>query len=266
MFFIDKNKKRRKLLNKELSMNLSKQQKLHIQAMNTKEVTWKSSLEKYVPKKVYASLEVAYIKSFAFVFKQGKKIIEKTYNKKTIQEEYKIKQSTFDLKGKRKDLKQISNKSDLWNVTMTTAEGVALGALGVGIPDIALFLANLLKGIYETALSYGFEYDSKEEQLFILKMMETAMSTGNNFIKNDHLVDSMMEVMLIPSDEDLMNQMNATASIFALDMLLLKFVQGFAIVGILGGMANPIYYNKVMKYVKLKYQQRYLMKEINKLN
>lgn len=44
-------------------------------------------------------------------------------------------------------------------------------------------------------------------------------------------------------------------------MLFLKFIQGLPVVGILGGMANPVYYNKVMKYVQLKYRKRYLLKQ-----
>lgn len=46
-----------------------------------------------------------------------------------------------------------------------------------------------------------------------------------------------------------------------MDMLLLKFIQGMPIVGILGGAANPICYNKVMKYVQMKYRKRYLLQK-----
>ena len=48
-------------------------------------------------------------------------------------------------------------------------------------------------------------------------------------------------------------------------MLLLKFIQGVPVVGIIGGAANPVYYNKVMKYVQLKYRKRYLMRQKEKL-
>ena len=53
--------------------------------------------------------------------------------------------------------------------------------------------------------------------------------------------------------------MNATASAFALDMLLLKFIQGIPVIGLVGGAANPVYYKKVMQYVQLKYKKRYLL-------
>lgn len=60
---------------------------------------------------------------------------------------------------------------------------MALGVLKIGLPDIVLFLSTLLKGIYETALNYRFSYESKEEQYWILKMLETALSTGENGVR-----------------------------------------------------------------------------------
>ena len=62
---------------------------------------------------------------------------------------------------------------------------------------------------------------------------------------------------------DFNRQMKETASAFAVDMLLLKFIQGLPVVGIIGGAANPVYYSKVMKYVQLKYRKRYLLKQKN---
>ena len=44
-----------------------------------------------------------------------------------------------------------------------------MGFFGLGLPDIPLFLGVLLKSIYEVALSYGYTYDTQEEQIFILK-------------------------------------------------------------------------------------------------
>lgn len=74
-----------------------------------------------------------------------------------------------------------AKQSDLLNRAVTTVEGVGFGALGVGMPDIVLFLGTLLKGVYETALNYGFDYESQQEKMFILKMMQTALSTGEDW-------------------------------------------------------------------------------------
>ena len=56
-------------------------------------------------------------------------------------------------------------------------------------------------------------------------------------------------------------QIKRTAQVFAMDMLLLKFVQGLPVVGIVGGAANPVYYRKVMRYVEVKYRKRYLCRQ-----
>jgi len=130
------------------------------------------------------------------------------------------------------------------------------------MPDIVLFISTLLKGIYETALNYGFEYESRQEQILILKMMETAMSSGEVWAVKNAEVDEMLELETIDIMDDIFDaQMKATSSAFAVDMLLLKFIQGLPVVGIIGGAANPVYYHKVMKYVQLKYRKRYLLKQ-----
>ena len=48
-------------------------------------------------------------------------------------------------------------------------------------------------------------------------------------------------------------------------MLLLKFIQGLPVVGILGGAANPLYYHKITAYTQLKYRRRYLLARQEKL-
>ena len=118
-------------------------------------------------------------------------------------------------------------------------EGIGLGALGIGLPDIVVFVGMLLKGVYETALSYGFAYDTPEERLFILRMMETALTKGPDFAVKNARVDGMIEEMPQTGEDELQAQIQKTGSAFAVDMLLLKFVQGFPLVGILGGAANP---------------------------
>ncbi|MDO4749478.1 MAG: EcsC family protein, partial [Eubacteriales bacterium] len=54
-------------------------------------------------------------------------------------------------------------------------------------------------------------------------------------------------------------QIEKTGTAFAVDMLLAKFVQGLPVVGVLGGVGNPVCYNRVMRYVHLKYRKRYLL-------
>lgn len=252
---------RRELLKLQLQ-----EKKLVEAALNAKTIPWKAQLEEKIPDKVYDGLESAFCKGFSLVFRQGRAIIEKTYNKEALQKEHARRDQEIQTRGSRRDFKQMhksARRSDGRNMAATTAEGVALGVLGVGLPDIVLFLSTLLKGIYETAIHYGFEYESPAEQYLILKMMSASLQTGKRWVRENSAVDSMLQEDAIGvAGEVLEEQMQQTASAFAVDMLLLKFIQGMPVVGVLGGAANPIYYRKVMKYVQMKYRKRYLLKQI----
>ena len=220
-------------------------------------------MESRIPEKVYTGLESAFCKGFGLVFNQGRAIIEKGYNKEDMQADHAIRDFAVQLKGGRKELKQMhrsAKQSDLVNMAVTTVEGIGLGALGVGMPDVVLFLGNLLKGVYETALNYGFEYESRQEQMLILKMMQTALSNGESWVQGNAEVEELLGLETVDiTDDTFKQQVKDTASTFAMDMLLLKFIQGLPVVGIIGGAANPVYYSKVMKYVQLRYRKRYLL-------
>lgn len=260
-----KTQKKAAAVNKELLDVERREKKLQQSAEKAKPAAWKAVLEDRVPEKVYSGLESAFSKGFSMVFSQGRALIEKGYNKDDIKADYAIRDYAVQVKGRRKELKQMqrsAKKSDLLNLTVTTVEGIGLGALGIGMPDIVLFLGTLLKGIYETALNYGFDYESRQEQVLILKMMETALSTGHDWTEKNADVDEMLMYETVEITDEIFNaQLQKTSAAFAMDMLLLKFIQGLPIVGIIGGAVNPIYYSKVMKYVQLKYRKRYLMKQ-----
>lgn len=260
-----KQKCRNAALSKELLTVDKQEKKMEQAALKAKPAAWKKELESRIPEKVYTGLESAFCKGFGVVFEQGRVIIEKGYNKEDLQADHAIRDFAVKLKGGRKELRQMhksAKQSDLVNMAVTTVEGIGLGALGVGMPDIVLFLGTLLKGVYETALNYGFDYESRQEQLLILKMMQTALSTGEDWVNRNTEVEEMLEIETIDMAEDIFKQqVKDTASAFAMDMLLLKFIQGLPVVGIIGGAANPVYYSKVMKYVQLKYRKRYLLKQ-----
>ena len=255
-------KRRLSALKKELLLVERAEKKMEQAALKAKSAIWKTELESRIPRKVYQGLESAFCKGFGLIFDQGLSIIEKGYSKTDIQADYDIRDYAVQRKGGRKELKQLRNgarQSNLQNMIVTTLEGIGLGMLGVGMPDIVLFLGTLLKGVYETALSYGAEYESRQAQMLILKMMETALQTGERWVEENSEVDAMLRFETVDITEEQLNQqVKATASAFAMDMLLLKFIQGLPVVGIIGGAANPVYYNKVMNYVQLKYRKRYL--------
>lgn len=265
MLFFNKKDKKQKALEKELSLVIKKESQLKEKAIKAEIAKWQAELKNKVSEKVVQGLELAFNKAFSIVFTKGVGVIEKTYHREEIEKTYSIQNYAFQLRGSRKDLKQLkqnANRSNRTNVALTTIEGVALGTLGIGLPDIIVFVGMLLKGIYQTALNYGFDYDSLDEQNFILCMIEAALTKGPDFIMINEKVDEMIEGLPSIKEEMLKVQLQKTSNTFASDMLIMKFIQGFPIIGVIGGVANPIYYNKIMNYVRLKYQKRYLMMKL----
>lgn len=256
-------KKQIKVLNQEFRALQRREDRLMDAAVKARQPGWKKALEEKVPEKVYGGLNSAFAKGFSLVFLHGRKAIEITYKKENIARNHEVRSSGFQTTGKRKEMKLLhksAQKSSGLNIAVTTVEGIGLGALGIGMPDIVLFLTTVLRGVYETALHYGFEYESRFEQMLILKMMAASLSTGEDwFQRNKEVNDWILRGSETISDEAFQSQIQDTASVFAVDMLLLKFIQGLPVVGILGGAANPLYYHKILRYVQLKYKRRYLL-------
>lgn len=226
---------------------------------------WKVKLENRIPEKVMSGLQKAYSKAFGLVFEKGTVIIEKTYDKDSIAKEFQINDYAMDVKGGKKEIGRIRSGaagSNALNTVVTTVEGIGLGALGIGLPDIVIWVGVLLRGVYETALKYGFDYETPEEKIFILKMLETSMTAGEEWKELNSENDRYMvqDMNVVYDENELKQQIDKTANAFATEMLVTKFIQGLPLVGMLGGAANPIYYQKIMRYVQLKYRKRYLLR------
>ena len=257
-----RDQRRAEAIRKELQLVMRQEERRKAAAAKTKPARWKQELEQKIPAKVYDGLQSAFGKAFSLVFRKGSAILEKSYRKEEMLTDHRVADYVLRHQGRRGEIRRMRNaasRSNLANLTMTTVEGVGLGALGVGIPDIVLFITTLLRGIYETALSYGYAYDTPAEQLLILKMMAASLTPGDEGELQDNEVDRLLlQLPHVVGESELQEQIDKTASAFAVDMLLLKFIQGLPVVGLLGGAANPVYYNKVMRYVELKYRKRYL--------
>ena len=253
----------------ELKKLEKEEEKLKKQAENYQGTKWKEMLQQKIPPKIFLNLKKAFGKAFEIVFEKGNTIIEKTYTKEELEKDFQIQDFAFDLKGKRKELKKLnaaSTKGNFRNLTLSTIEGAGLGILGIGLPDIVMFTGMILKGTYETALCYGFSYETVGERLFILKVLEASVSKGDRWLSCNVEVDEMLAVPCekwITLEENTANQQLAqqivkTGDAFAVDMLAAKFIQGLPLVGIVGGLSNPVYYHRIMRYVQLKYWKRYL--------
>lgn len=222
-----------------------------------------------IPKGINSTLQVSFSKAFGIIFKHGVGIIEKSFDKDGISGDFDVRDYAVDRKGGRRELKKLklaAQKSDLLNMSITAVEGVGLGALGIGLPDIVIFIGMILKGIYEVALRYGYDYDSVQGKYFILTMMKAALSKGEVWDRYNAEVDEMFYTTYAMSDDALKNEIEETSKVFATDMLVLKFIQGLPVIGIVGGVFNPIFYGKILNYVRLKYHKRYLLDKLNTMS
>ena len=223
-------------------------------------------IEEKIPDKVRATLESAFYNAFKVVFKGGSKYIEKLYNKEKIKLDHDINNYAFNKRATRKSLKLIDfqgKRSKLINSTISTVEGIGLGVLGIGIPDIPIFIAVILKTIYEIALSYGFDYEIEEEKIYILNLINVALTSEEEklyYSEKINEIENKIDLGIV-LENNLDDEIKETAKILSNTLLIAKFIQGLPIVGVVGGVVNYQFVSKISKYSSIKYKKRYLKKQ-----
>ena len=164
-------KEKSNLINSEKSFIRNNYKKMETSKLQDK-------IEKYVPDKLETTLEKTFGKAFEVIFENGTPIIEKMYNREKNEHAYKIREYAANLKNDKNSVRAFGLRvkgSKGVNIALSAVEGMGMGILGMGIPDIPVFLSLILKSVYEISIHYGFEYDSEEEQIFILNIIETAL-------------------------------------------------------------------------------------------
>lgn len=218
------------------------------------------ALSERIPERLEETLYKAFSKAFALVFQRGTGFIEKTYSKDRRRLEYLEAALAARERQDRASYRSFSLRArnrSAGHVLFASVEGVGLGLLGIGLPDIPLFSAVLLRSIYEIAMSYGFDYESPEERCFILLVIEAALLDGEDHPPADealnHWIDWGKIPVLAPQE-----QIDHCARTLASNMLYMKFVQGIPLVGVLGGLSDGVYLHRVTEYAKIKYKRRFL--------
>lgn len=252
-----------KQIEKEWKRLIKLEEKFINHNVEKKEKEWQNKLEKFVPEKLSGTLNTAFYKAFELIFEKGTGLIEKTYNKEKREQDYKINEYAAELKNNRKTIKVFGKQakaSQNLNMAISAVEGIGMGAAGAGLPDIPVFLGVLLKSIYETALIYGFAYDTEQEQIFILKMIETALAREDELLESNAELNKWIEAPQI-FEISKTEQIKRTSAALANEMLYLKFVQGIPIVGMAGGLSDVVYQKKITDYVHMKYKRRFLIRK-----
>ncbi len=258
-------KKEMQLLQKELNKVEHQENKMfYFRYEPTADAGISGKIRKKIPEKAMNALEIAFEKGFMFLFEKGDSIIEKTGSLEKAREQWQYYKESLDRMIIPQTLKAVSHSaSGRVNMSkgVTTAEGSALGIFGIGLPDIPIFLAMLLKTTYEIAASYGIDYRNEEEKKYTLALLKVAFSGGSERLKHsaecDEIGKSIDDGEFVDTeitDEDI----TVVSQVLATDMLVAKFIQGITFVGVIGGPLNYRLVHKVSKIAKIKYKKRFL--------
>ncbi len=260
----------RHLLKKEWDQMAKKERLLlHQVSFKEKETRFGTLIRSKIPPKALSALETAFEKGFLLLFNKGDGFIEKSGSLSRVRATYDDHEDSLYRMIHTSTLKSIdkSAKNISWsNKGFSTVEGTVLGIFGIGLPDIPLFLAMLLKNIYEIAACYGIDYRRPEEKKYTLELLKVVFSKGEdqraysllcNEIGNKIDQGQAHDMDLGPED------ISYVSRVLAGNMLVAKFVQGMTFVGILGGPLNLHLMHKVSKIARLKYKKRFLYRLLN---
>lgn len=226
------------------------------------------TLEGKVPEKLQDTLNIAFQKAFSLLFEKATPVLEKTYNKKKAENDYKIKEYIHSVSRDRKSLKAFrkgsAGKAAL-NTAMSGFSGTAMGVFGVGIPDIPVLVSFMLRSIYEIGVSYGFDYEREEEKYFILQVIRGAISGGDTFGEIDERLNFFAEKEELPKEYYREQHIIWTSNALSKELLYMKFLQGIPIVGAVGGFYDTAYMKRITEYAALKYRRRFLVKQMKNI-
>lgn len=248
---------------REWNKLLSREQKYLYARREERENSIACRVEAFMPDNLQSVVEKTFAAAFRLVFEKGTFLIEHTYNRTKIEKDYQVNAYAASVYRRDGDLRAFDRqaaRSCRVNMAVSAVEGTVLGAFGVGVPDIPLFLGVLLRSVYQTALHYGFSYDSRDEQMFILRVIEAAMCRGRELqlkdIQINRWIDGEEEL-----DDDREGQIQRTAQALSRALLDMKYVQMLPIVGAVGGTVDVWCMREVTAYARLKYQRRFLTRE-----
>ena len=219
-----------------------------------------------LPPKLQDTLRGAFLQAFEAIFTHGGTVIRKTFSEKKQKNEYEIRRITAELQPSKKHLRAFSKKAvqiNRGNAVLSGSAGAAMGLLGIGLPDIPVFVGILLKNIYETAIANGFDCKTPGEQYFVLLLIASALSAGDAAAEHETLVNAWIDAhRVIPAgtqkQEIFRDQMQKTAYVLADAVLCMKFIQGIPVVGAVGGISDAVCVSRVGTYASLKYERRRL--------
>lgn len=222
-------------------------------------------LEDKIPPKLESTIVAAFSKAFHLIFSKGSSIISKTFSVNKLLLEFEADTASLEEFGGGRQMRRFKRRAAAAGTTHTivsTVTGAALGFVGGAIPDIVLFITLLLRNIYQISMKYGYEFDTEEEQKFILRIIAAAVQDGDNIARADREINQLIRAGLFTDESTVDERINEAAAALGRELLLMKFLQKIPVVGVIGGASDFIYMEKISDYAVLKYQRRFLMDQL----
>lgn len=224
-----------------------------------------------IPYSLRTTLEKAFETAFALLFgPNGTRFLEHTYGKGRLEEQAGVWESPLSPAQARQALRSMEYSSGLGGALDSVAagaEGMVLGLLGVGLPDIPVLLAWLLRSLYQSATRCGFSYDTPAERVYLLLLLQGALTEGDRRRALSDRADRLGRALDHGWDAqwNLEAEIIQTAALLSDRLLLVKFIQGMPLVGVVGGAANLSLSRAVSQYGGLKYKKRFLERKVRGL-
>ncbi len=140
--------------------------------------------------------------------------------------------------------------------------GIGMGLFGIGLPDIPILIGTLIRTAAQTAHRCGFGTETTGEQLFLLRLLRTAVETGE--VQRRHHTQLLLLAERLDAGTrfvgSLDEEIRRTADVLAGAVLPAKFVQGFLVIGAVGGAVNFRLTGRVADYAALVYEKRLLLR------
>lgn len=215
-------------------------------------------LKNKVPEKLEETLNTAFEKAFMLIFSKGDHWIEKTYDRQKIKSSYTFNKTIVSNKPSKKNIRaftKTTSTSSTKNVLCTGISSTLFGFLGIGLPDIPVLIGLIMRNLQEICLSYGLDPHKENEKIFMLMIIEGAISHETIPLINQK-IDDFIHKGITPNLE---TQIQYTSKTLSHELLYLKFIQGIPVVGSISGVYDSIYMKRISEYAKLKYHYRFLL-------
>ena len=220
-----------------------------------------SLTKKQVPEKVLDTLEEVFYRSLKMMMEKGTNGLEKTIGRdqKEVRWEENIQHAQIlrDSASIR-NLGREATKDGAKSLLLSGLTGVVLGFMGIGIPDVAVYSAMLIREVYSHALNYGYHYDTDEEKYFVLLLIRGAFLSGPALAEVNEKANLFMKKGEIPENTDLLKEIQTTAQTVANEISSAKVVQQIPLVGVVGGVYDAVYMARLTEFADIKYRKRML--------